>query len=169
MLHSLLRRLTTTPAGAELFDAATAEARRPHWYTIGGVADTIDGRFAMLATVLALIMVRLEEEGEAGERVSVALTERFVTVMESEHRELGLGDPALGRRVRKLVGSLARRVQLWRTASIGGPGWGEAVQSSIYKTEPSAAALDHSAAELEAFARKIARLPLAALAEGHVE
>ena len=47
-------------------------------------------------------------------RASVALTERFIHVMESEHRELGLGDPTLGKTVRKLVGMLARRTQLWR-------------------------------------------------------
>ena len=40
--------------------------------------------------------------------LSVALTERFIAVMECEHRELGLGDPTLGKTVRKLVGSLAR-------------------------------------------------------------
>ena len=46
--------------------------------------------------------------------LSVALTERFIEVMEAEHRELGLGDPTLGKTVRKLVGSLARRTELWR-------------------------------------------------------
>ena len=35
------------------------------------------------------------------------VTERFIEVMELEHRELGLGDPTLGKTVRKLVG-LAR-------------------------------------------------------------
>ena len=51
--------------------------------------DTLDGRFAVLATVIALALVRLEGEGEAGNALSVALTERFIEVMESEHRELG--------------------------------------------------------------------------------
>ena len=47
----------------------------------------------------------------------MALTERFIEVMESEHRELGLGDPTLGKTVRKLVGALARRTELWRSAT----------------------------------------------------
>ena len=79
--------------------------------------DTIDGRFAVLATIIALVLVRLEREGEAGNAASVALTERFIHVMESEHRELGLGDPTLGKTVRKLVGMLARRTELWRGAA----------------------------------------------------
>ena len=120
MLNSLFRRLTADPVSGEpLFAAATDEARLPHWYREGAVADTIDGRFAALATVVSLIILRLEREGQSGDALSVALTERFIAVMESEHRELGLGDPTLGRTVRKLVGSLARRTELWREAEGG--------------------------------------------------
>jgi cytochrome b pre-mRNA-processing protein 3 len=116
MLRFLFPRLTAQPArGAELFAAVTHEARQPHWYVGGGVPDSLDGRFAVLATVTALVLVRLESGGEAGDLASVALTERFIAVMEAEHRELGLGDPGLGRKVRKLVSALARRVELWRT------------------------------------------------------
>ena len=120
MLGFLFRRLTAEPErGAELFAALTGEARRPHWYVEGRVPDTLDGRFAMLATIAALMLVRLEQLGDDGNAVAVALTERFIEVMESEHRELGLGDPTLGRTVRKLVGALARRTELWRDAVDG--------------------------------------------------
>ena len=40
--------------------------------------DTIDGRFAMLATVVALVIVRLEISRGFGDAASVALTERFI-------------------------------------------------------------------------------------------
>ena len=94
MLGFLFRRLTAEPPrGTALFDAVTAEARQPHWYVEGQVPDTLDGRFAVLATVTAWSLVRLERGGDAGNAASVALTERFIEVMESEHRELGLGDP----------------------------------------------------------------------------
>ena len=36
-----------------------------HWYVEGGLADTIDGRFAMLATICALVTVRLESGDES--------------------------------------------------------------------------------------------------------
>jgi len=118
MLPNLFRRLTANAKrGQPLFDAVVAEARRPHWYTDGEVADSIDGRFAVLASVAALVIIRLERGSRKLEAASVALTERFVESMDSEHRELGLNDPGLGRRVRKLVGALERRVDEWRDAT----------------------------------------------------
>ena len=139
MLNFLFRRLTAErPSGIALFDAVTAEARKPHWYVEGQIPDTLEGRFAVLATVTALSLALLEQLGEAGNAASVALTERFIAVMESEHRELGLGDPALGKKVRKLVGSLANRVELWRGTVEGQAGWVEATQRSLYKDAVSA-------------------------------
>jgi len=170
MLDYLFRRLTAEPArGAALFAAATAEARRPDWFREGEVPDTLDGRFAALATILALILVRLERDGEAGDQMSVALTERFIAVMESEHRELGLGDPTLGKTVRKLVGSLAGRVELWRNAVNDDDAFREGARESLYKAEPSAEALDYSLAGLKQFWSRLDEAELGALAEGRIE
>jgi cytochrome b pre-mRNA-processing protein 3 len=168
MLGFLFRGLTAAPSrGAALFDALTAEARRPHWYVQGKVPDTLDGRFAVLATITALALIRLEGE-EDGNALAVALTERFIEVMESEHRELGLGDPALGKTVRKLVGMLARRTELWRSAEPGGSGWAEPARESLYKDAVDADALSHSAAELERFSRRLDKATLANLEQGKI-
>jgi cytochrome b pre-mRNA-processing protein 3 len=168
MLGFLFRGLTAAPSrGAALFDALSAEARRPHWYVQGKVPDTLDGRFAVLATITALALIRLEGE-EDGNALAVALTERFIEVMESEHRELGLGDPALGKTVRKLVGMLARRTELWRSAEPGGSGWAEPARESLYKDAVDADALSHSAAELERFSRRLDKATLANLEQGKI-
>jgi cytochrome b pre-mRNA-processing protein 3 len=168
MLGFLFRGLTAEPSrGAALFDALTAEARRPHWYVEGGVADTLDGRFAVLATVTALALVRLEGEGEPGNVLSVTLTERFIEVMKSEHRELGLGDPTLGKTVRKLVGMLARRNALWRSVYVGERDWADAARDSLYKGEPTEG-LKHSAAALKRFSERLGKTPLADLEQGRL-
>jgi cytochrome b pre-mRNA-processing protein 3 len=168
MLRFLFRSLTAEPArGAELFAAVTAKAREPHWYVEGAVPDTIDGRFAVLATIAALVLVRLERFDEEGNGLSVALTERFIEVMESEHRELGLGDPKLGRTVRKLVGSLARRTDLWRSAI--DRDWIEATRESLYKAGVAPDALGHSAQALRDIWSRIERIDLNQLAEGRLQ
>jgi cytochrome b pre-mRNA-processing protein 3 len=166
MLNFLFRGLTAQSArGKALFDAVTAEARRPSWYVEGAVPDTLDGRFALLATTAALVLVRLEREGEEGNAMSVALTERFIEVMESEHRELGLGDPTLGKTVRKLVGMLAKRIELWRGAD---GRWIEATRESLYRGVVEDDPLQHSAAALRDFARRLGETPLAELEQGRI-
>jgi cytochrome b pre-mRNA-processing protein 3 len=161
MLRFLFGRLTSEPKrGQSLFDCVVAEARRPHWYSEGRVADTIDGRFAMLATICAFFIVRLEAGDEAGDSASVALTERFIEAMDAEHRQLGLNDPGLGKRVRKLVGSLERRVDAWRDAVRGEIDWGETVISSVYRGEPPQdEALTHSSRSLRALWDRLADCP----------
>jgi cytochrome b pre-mRNA-processing protein 3 len=166
MLGFLFRSLTAEPArGAPLFATVTDEARRPHWYIEGKVPDTLDGRFAVLATVAALVTVRLEQERDDGNVISVTLTERFIEVMESEHRELGIGDPKLGRTVRKLVSSLARRTELWRSA-VAGQCWTDAVRDSIYSSGVSPDSLEHVALALRQLWARLERASLSALAEG---
>jgi cytochrome b pre-mRNA-processing protein 3 len=169
MLAFLFRGLTAeAPRGAALFDALTQEARRPDWYVDGAVPDTFDGRFAVLATATALALVRLERDGEAGNRASVALTERFVEVMESEHRQLGIGDPTLGRVVRKLVGMVARRTDLWRAALTSGAEWTAPTRESLYKSEVPDRALRHSAEALHALWQRLDGAPLDRLEQGEI-
>ena len=166
MLDFLFRRLTAEPKrGAALFDAVSRVAREPHWYVEGKVPDTLDGRFAVLATVTALVLVRLERDGEQGDAVSVALTERFIEIMEAEHRELGQGDPTLGKTVRKLVGSLARRNELWRSA-VKEVAWERASQESLYRNEVSGDALKHSTGALRRLWSALEKSALTEIAEG---
>ena len=169
MLTFLFRRLTAEPTrGAALFAAVTAEARRPHWYVEGQAPDTLDGRFAVLATIAALVIVRLERDGARGDEASAALTERFIEAMDAEHRQLGLGDPTLGKTVRKLVGSLSRRVDLWRNAIAGDGDWAEATRESLYRAAAAPTALRHSAEELRALWDRLERSDAAGLRDGRI-
>ena len=170
MLGFLFRGLTADPRrAAALFDAVTAKAREPHWYIEGTVPDTLDGRFAVLATITALVLARLEQAGQAGNAASVALTERFIEVMESEHRELGLGDPTLGKTVRKLVGSLGRRTETWRHTVTGESDWNQSTRQSLYKDAVSADALRHSSEVLKALWTELQSLSVEALEKGSLQ
>ncbi len=167
MLSFLFPRLTPADPsrGSALFAALVGEARQAHWYVEGQIPDTLDGRFAVLATMAALATVRLERGGEAARMVAVALAERFVEAMDAEHRELGLGDPTLGKKVRKLVGALARRVELWRDAIDDGR-WQAAVAASL--NAPDADGLAHCEAALLQFWARLEAASDAALAEGRI-
>lgn len=153
MLRKLFARLTPeAQPGAPLFKAATVEARRKHWYREGAVEDNIDGRFAMLATILALITVRLEQGGAEARAHSGWVAERFVETMDAEHRQMGISDPTLGKTVRRLVSALGNRSDIWREAVAGTADWRDATARSIYRgTPPDDSALAHSAARLRDF------------------
>ncbi len=96
------------------------EALRPLWHQLVkvartrelfaecGVADTLDGRFDMLSTVLAVAMLRMERD-EATLPASARLTELFVDDMDGQLREAGIGDPTVGKQLGKLVSALGGR------------------------------------------------------------
>lgn len=167
MLRFLFPGLTAAPErGAALFATVTDEAREHHWYVAGGVPDDLDGRFRVLATIAALAVVRLEQLG--GEHESVALTERFIEVMQSEHRELGLGDPTLGKTVRRLVGALGRRVELWRAAVADGGTWDDAVRDSLHKGSVAPQSIEHSSAALRQIWSRLGQADIAAISDGRI-
>jgi cytochrome b pre-mRNA-processing protein 3 len=170
MLRFLFPGLTQSESrGAKLFAAVSAQAREAHWYVEGGAPDTLDGRFAMLATIAALAVVRLEQGGHAGAEASTALTERFIETMDAEHRQLGMGDPAVGRTVRRLVGSLARRVELWRKAVGNEVAWEEAVTESLFRgTAASRPELRHCSQRLRELWTSLESASDSELAEGRI-
>ncbi|MDQ3247007.1 MAG: ubiquinol-cytochrome C chaperone [Pseudomonadota bacterium] len=169
MLRRLFARLTErADRGAALFEALVDEARKPHWFVEGAVPDSVDGRFAMLATVVALATVRLESVSDDTRLASVALTERFIAAMDAEHRQMGVSDPAIGKTVRKLVGALARRVALWRDSG-SGEAWRETTARSVYGDGPvSRFALGHTASKLALLKERLATASDADLIEGSI-
>ncbi|WP_037498549.1 ubiquinol-cytochrome C chaperone family protein [Sphingomonas jaspsi] len=135
-MRSLMAMLRpkTADAGA-LYDAVIAEARRPAWYREGKVPDSLDGRFAVLATLTALVILRLEDGDEDCVRHSVALTESFIADMDAQMRQEGFGDPSIGKQVRSMVGALATRVDRWRNVRAADEGWLDATIFSVYKMD----------------------------------
>jgi len=117
---------------APLYRAVVAEARRPDWYRQGRVPDTLDGRFDMVAAILSLVLLRLEQEGEAGRAPSAHLTELFVEDMDGQLRERGIGDIVVGKHVGRMMGALGGRLGAFREAFAGGDLDG-AIERNIYR------------------------------------
>ncbi len=171
MIRGLFARLTGEPTrGEALFDLVVRQARRPHWFVEGRVPDTVNGRFAVLATILALTMLRLEGEGPAGEQASVALTERLVESLDTEIREMGVGDPTLGKQVRRLVGAVSGRVDRWRALLDSDESWSDEIRRSLYLGEDAdAAAVEHSERELRRIWQRLGDASVEQLMDGRME
>jgi cytochrome b pre-mRNA-processing protein 3 len=123
---------------APLYRAIVAEARRPEWYRDAGVPDTLDGRFAVLTTLLSLADIRLERGADGARELGPRLTEQFIADMDVQMREQGFGDPSLGKQVRMMVGALASRIDRWRRAVEAIEPWDEVAGSSLYRESPPA-------------------------------
>lgn len=150
-----------------LYDVVVARARSPHWYLAGGVPDTLDGRFDMVATVLALVLLRLEED-PAGVAASARLTERFVDDMDAQVRQIGFGDLVVGKHVGSLVGMLGGRVRAYREALDGGD-LDAVLVRNVYRGEPPAAeAMAHVRDALLGLRAELAAIPIARLIEGEL-
>jgi cytochrome b pre-mRNA-processing protein 3 len=169
-MRAWLSRLVSRPGQSHpLYERVVTEARSPHWYVEGEVPDTIDGRFAVLASLLALTSVRLERGSEAAQRAGIDLTERFIADMDGEIRQLGVGDPSIGKQVGGMVSALGGRVGAWRRALGSEEDWDEVAIRSLYRgVAPGRSARDHSAAALRLFWDRLERAGDGALVTGEM-
>jgi cytochrome b pre-mRNA-processing protein 3 len=167
-LTGLFRRTPQEPALAPLYGAIVAAARSPDWYRHGGVPDTLDGRFDMIAAVLTLVLLRMEAEGEAGRAPSATLAERFIDDMDSQLRQIGIGDIVVGKHVGKMMSALGGRLGAYRDGLAGGD-LRAALERNLYRgAEVDAAAIDFSEARLRQLADRLAATPIEALLAGQL-
>lgn len=165
---SLISRLFRTPTRETLdplYRAIVAAGRDPAWYREGGVPDTIDGRFDMIAALTALVLLRLERE-EAGRQPSALLAEAFVADMDSSLREIGIGDYVVGKHVGRMMGALGGRLTALRAA-----GDMEALTATVERNifrgaAPSPEALAFVGTRLDAFRTKLVDASLDTLLAG---
>ncbi|WP_448662544.1 ubiquinol-cytochrome C chaperone family protein [Sphingomonas sp. CJ20] len=164
LLQRLFRRPDrgTIPA---LYDAVVARGRAPHWYEDGGVPDTIDGRFDAIAAVMVLVLLRLEQAPE-GIAPSTALAECFIDDMDSQLREIGIGDVLVGKHMGRMMGMLGGRLGAYRTGLAEGS-LAPALIRNLYRGQPPAdAALAHAESALLAFRDALQKTPVATIVAG---
>jgi cytochrome b pre-mRNA-processing protein 3 len=90
----------------------------------------------MLATMVALALIRLEAEGDRAKAESVALTEIFIDDMDGTLRQIGIGDFVVGKHVGKLVGALGGRLGALREALAGSATLEAAVRRNVFRDSP---------------------------------
>lgn len=117
---SFLSRLMGRPANPRdalrpLWHDIVAVSREREWYASCGVADSVEGRFDMIALVLALVLLRMETSEELAPEAG-PLTELFVADMDRQLRDTGVGDLMVGKKIIKLMSALGGRTGALREA-----------------------------------------------------
>lgn len=103
ILSRLLRRSPRRAQAHLLYAAIVAAARRPVLYADYGVADTIDGRFDMVALHAFLAMNRLAREAGPGRALAQDLADQVFRDMDRSLREMGVGDLSVARHARRMA------------------------------------------------------------------
>jgi len=120
--------------GTALYAQVVAEARRPDWYLAGEVPDTLDGRFDMVALVLSLVLLRLEAEDSAEARqLSADVTDRFITDMDGNLRQDGVGDQVVGKHLGRMMAALGGRLGAYRDAGADDAALGAALARNLWR------------------------------------
>ena len=116
MIFHLFRR---TPRGitiASLYGMIVAQARSPAFYRDYAVPDTVDGRFEMVTLHTVLFLSRLETEPGEARRLGQGLFEAFCEDMDASMREMGVGDLAVPRKMRRIGEAFYGRQAAYREA-----------------------------------------------------
>jgi cytochrome b pre-mRNA-processing protein 3 len=153
---------------APLYAAVVAAARSPVWYREGQVPDTIDGRFDMVAAILALVLLRLEAEGERARGETVLLTERFIDDMEGNIRQLGTGDVVVGKRIGKMMSALGGRLDAFRSAVDAGADFSGVAARNVFHEKPPAGAAEFVGSRLKGFFDRLQTIPGEEIVAGRV-
>lgn len=162
-----LRNLVRTPpeqtAAVTLHTRIVAAARAPALYREGGVPDTVDGRFDLIALHAFLLFHRLSG-AEGWQPVGDRLADRLMADMDRSLREMGVGDMSVGKKMKTVATAFYGRLDAyWGALADTAPGaLADALARNVYRADPA------SAPEAAAAARRLAhyaRGQVAALAE----
>ena len=104
-----------------LYKGLVAQARQPGFYRDGGVPDSVDGRFELIALHAFLVLHRLKADPGDTEALGQALFDVMFLDMDQSLRELGAGDLGVGPRVKRMAQGLYGRIAAYE-AGLSGPG-----------------------------------------------
>jgi cytochrome b pre-mRNA-processing protein 3 len=116
MIFPLFRRRAAPPGTiSALYGAIVAQARLPGFYRDYGVPDTVDGRFELIVLHLALLLDRISEE-PALRGLGQGLFDRFCQDMDDNLREIGIGDLAVPKHMRRMGEAFYGRARVYKEA-----------------------------------------------------
>jgi cytochrome b pre-mRNA-processing protein 3 len=111
MLNSLRKSENARRAASSLHAAIVTRARAPVFYAELGVADSVDGRFDLIALHAWLVLERLR--AARLNDLSQALTDALFVGFDEGLRDLGAGDMGLGRRMKKVADAFYGRLKVY--------------------------------------------------------
>ena len=149
-----------------------AQARQPAFYAVYGVPDTVQGRFDLIVLHLVLVLARLggdheprpgpgrhaePSRGRSLERtLGQGLFDAFCRDLDANLREMGVGDLAVPREMRRFGEAFDGRQAAYREALAAADD--RELEKTLARNIFGAAGIDDRAARLARYARAAAKL-----------
>lgn len=168
-LLGLFTRKPHERAGFELYAAAVEAARDPALFGRFGVPDTLDGRFDLVSLHAALLVCRIARDPDPRARdLAQAVFDAMFADMDTNLREMGVGDLSVGKRVKRMWEGFHGRAQAYDAALRAGDraGLAGALARNVWRGEAPAGAPEALAAHAEAVDAALAEQPFARLLAG---
>ena len=149
MLNLLKNSHQRKKNGRALYDGLVARAREPVFFARFGVADSIDGRFDVLAFHAWMVLAELK-----GTPAAQALTDTIFLGFDEAMREQGVGDMGIGHKLKAMAKAFYGRMSAYDAAQ-DEAALAEALARNLWR----GAAVDARARTLAAYALR-ARMSL---------
>ena len=111
MLNLLKNSQQRKKNGRALYDGLVARAREPVFFARFGVADSIDGRFDVLAFHAWMVLAELK-----GTPAAQALTDTIFLGFDEAMREQGVGDMGIGHKLKAMAKAFYGRMSVYDAA-----------------------------------------------------
>ncbi len=111
MLNLLRKSAARKKNGRALYDGLVSRAREPVFFADFGVADSIDGRFDVLAFHAWMVLTELK-----GSPAAQALTDIIFTGFDEAMREQGTGDMGIGHKLKAMAKAFYGRLAAYDAA-----------------------------------------------------
>jgi cytochrome b pre-mRNA-processing protein 3 len=116
MKSGLFRRSPNTASIDALYGAIVAQARLPVFYRDYGVPDTVNGRLEMILIHTFLLSRRSRRGAEDLQRIGQAVFDLFCDDMDANLREMGVGDLAVPKQMRRIGEAFYGRARAYEAA-----------------------------------------------------
>ncbi len=130
-------------AAHRIYFSLVEQARQPGFYLSCGVPDTADGRFDMIILHAFLLLRRLKKDHEQTAELAQELFDLMFADMDQNLREMGVGDLAVGKRIKGMAAAFYGRAAAYE-AGLGAndSALEEALRRNLYrKARPEAGQL----------------------------
>lgn len=145
------KRNRRSPAES-LYAGVVRQAREPVFFGPGRIADTVEGRFEALSLHGFLVLYRLKGEGDSGRVLAQEFFDAMFADLDRNLREIGIGDLAVGKRIKLLAENFYGRIKSYEEGLGGPPGTLEQAIARNLLTETPTAKLAGASPPLPAFA-----------------